>query len=643
MSKLEEHVMVNKVLLADDSATIQKLVEMALSDSDFELLAVSDGKQAVDKLGAFQPDIILADAIMPALNGYEVCAHVKGNPDYAHIPVILLTGRFQPYDKEEAERAGVDEKIVKPFSQDQLVSIMTSAIEAARENAPAGSSADSAGSPEAAPAKADEPGEMPAFDEGATIQASPEQLRASLSVGEADDVPEIDAFSLEGDEPDDEPMELHTADFEELDEAATDPAARADDELELADEDMLDAEDDAPSRGNFEETLSLSPKPFGSGDEETAGEPEPEPEEEPEPDRGAEPVDAIEVEELELTDEDLGDDEDLEETLVVSDDDTQPSLGEDTEPNLNEAAASLAAGEPDEPEPAEEDRAEDELVFTDDDEMEAEPVEPAGSEDSDPPVVNEADTVELDESEMEEIREAAQSAELTGDDFDLELDEGDALPDIGDETEAALEVEEIEEPLLGDVVESLDDDAVEPAGDDKEPEPLAENPDFEVLDEPAEPEGDMLEEESVLEDVIEDAEPEPLIEDDAEEPLLEIEDSDSFIEEPARAAPAQAAEPPAPEPSPVEAPAARAEPVESAPEPEPEQTASFADTVQEVAGPISLSDEQMDALAGKVASHLVASVGSDFMRDVIWQVVPELAEAMIKKRIYQLEQSVEDS
>lgn len=120
-----------KVLLADDSITIQKLVEMAFSDTDFELVAVSDGKQAVEKVEEMEPDIILADAIMPLLDGYQVCDWLKSQPKYAHIPVILLTGRFQPFDQARAEAVKIDERVVKPFVQEELVALIHRLIEGA--------------------------------------------------------------------------------------------------------------------------------------------------------------------------------------------------------------------------------------------------------------------------------------------------------------------------------------------------------------------------------------------------------------------------------------------------------------------------------------------------------------------------------
>jgi CheY-like chemotaxis protein len=110
-----------KILLADDSLTIQKVVELTLSGTGYELTCVSDGRKAIDSLKASRPDLILADVVMPEKNGYEVCEAVKGDPATARIPVILLAGTFEPFDRERADRVGNDMVITKPFDAHQLV------------------------------------------------------------------------------------------------------------------------------------------------------------------------------------------------------------------------------------------------------------------------------------------------------------------------------------------------------------------------------------------------------------------------------------------------------------------------------------------------------------------------------------------
>ena len=66
-----------KILLADDSITIQKVIELTFSDEDFEVVTVGNGRLAIEKLSETQPDIVLCDIIMPEKDGYEVCEHIK--------------------------------------------------------------------------------------------------------------------------------------------------------------------------------------------------------------------------------------------------------------------------------------------------------------------------------------------------------------------------------------------------------------------------------------------------------------------------------------------------------------------------------------------------------------------------------------
>jgi CheY-like chemotaxis protein len=113
--------MAKKILLADDSLTIQKVVELTFSDSDYELVCVSNGQRALDRVKEDRPDLILADVVMPEKNGYEVCEAIKGDPTTARIPVILLSGTFEPFDRARAERIGADAIVPKPFDSHQLL------------------------------------------------------------------------------------------------------------------------------------------------------------------------------------------------------------------------------------------------------------------------------------------------------------------------------------------------------------------------------------------------------------------------------------------------------------------------------------------------------------------------------------------
>src|SRR3954454_21202286 len=112
--------MPHKLLLADDSVTIQRVIELTFADEDIQVIAVGNGQDAIDRVQSDCPDIVLADVGMPERNGYEVAAFVKGNPATAHIPVVLLTGAFEPVDEGRARAVGCDGVLVKPF-EPQLV------------------------------------------------------------------------------------------------------------------------------------------------------------------------------------------------------------------------------------------------------------------------------------------------------------------------------------------------------------------------------------------------------------------------------------------------------------------------------------------------------------------------------------------
>ncbi len=104
-----------KLLLADDSVTIRKVVELAFSDESVEVFVVADGEAAMLKFVEVQPDIVLVDVEMPGPNGYQICEMIKQDEATRHIPVLLLVGSFEPFDQDEAERVEADGFLTKPF------------------------------------------------------------------------------------------------------------------------------------------------------------------------------------------------------------------------------------------------------------------------------------------------------------------------------------------------------------------------------------------------------------------------------------------------------------------------------------------------------------------------------------------------
>jgi CheY-like chemotaxis protein len=110
-----------KILLADDSITIQKVIELTFSDEDFEVFTVGNGRLAIERIQEVRPDVILCDIIMPEKDGYEVCDFVKNNAALSRTPVLLLAGAFEPFDQERAARVKSDGFLAKPFEPQTLI------------------------------------------------------------------------------------------------------------------------------------------------------------------------------------------------------------------------------------------------------------------------------------------------------------------------------------------------------------------------------------------------------------------------------------------------------------------------------------------------------------------------------------------
>ena len=120
--------MAHRLLLADDSITIQKVVELVLAEEGFDIRAANNGEEALSAMAQFKPDIVLADIDMPKMNGYQLCEKIKANSDTKHVPVILLAGAFEPLDEELARNVGAEDYVIKPFESQELISKINAVI-----------------------------------------------------------------------------------------------------------------------------------------------------------------------------------------------------------------------------------------------------------------------------------------------------------------------------------------------------------------------------------------------------------------------------------------------------------------------------------------------------------------------------------
>jgi CheY-like chemotaxis protein len=119
-----------KLLLADESVTIQRVIELTFAGEDVQVISVSDGEQAIRRIPLERPDIVLADIGISKRSGYEVAAFVKQHAELSHVPVILLAGAFEPVDEARARHVGSDAILVKPFEPHLVVARVRELLEA---------------------------------------------------------------------------------------------------------------------------------------------------------------------------------------------------------------------------------------------------------------------------------------------------------------------------------------------------------------------------------------------------------------------------------------------------------------------------------------------------------------------------------
>ena len=116
--------MAYKILVVDDEPTIVRLMEFILARQGHEMLVAVNGEEALEKIRAHAPDLVLLDIMMPRIDGYEVARLVRADPATAALPIIMLSAKAQEEDIRKGVEIGVDEYITKPFSPEHLVHVV---------------------------------------------------------------------------------------------------------------------------------------------------------------------------------------------------------------------------------------------------------------------------------------------------------------------------------------------------------------------------------------------------------------------------------------------------------------------------------------------------------------------------------------
>lgn len=118
-----------RIILADDSKTIQKVVMLSFAGEGFQVESFSDGPSALAHVRKWGADVVLVDVALPDKDGYELCRDLKRDLATASIPVVLLAGSFTPVDTERLAWAGADATLTKPFETARLIEVVEDLIE----------------------------------------------------------------------------------------------------------------------------------------------------------------------------------------------------------------------------------------------------------------------------------------------------------------------------------------------------------------------------------------------------------------------------------------------------------------------------------------------------------------------------------
>ncbi len=109
------------ILLVEDSVTMQKVVQIAFAREDYQIVSTTNADEALVRCKEQRPDIVLADTSLPGKSGYDLAQALRADPAMKDVPILLLTGNFNPFDEIRAQRSGIDAHIVKPFDTQSII------------------------------------------------------------------------------------------------------------------------------------------------------------------------------------------------------------------------------------------------------------------------------------------------------------------------------------------------------------------------------------------------------------------------------------------------------------------------------------------------------------------------------------------
>lgn len=117
-----------RILVIDDDRMIRKVIEKSLSSLGYEVVTAESGEDGLNRIKAIKPDVVITDKVMPGMDGFEVTRRLRRQPEFTHIPILVLTGDQELEDKLEAFAAGADDYLSKPFERAELAARLTALL-----------------------------------------------------------------------------------------------------------------------------------------------------------------------------------------------------------------------------------------------------------------------------------------------------------------------------------------------------------------------------------------------------------------------------------------------------------------------------------------------------------------------------------
>jgi CheY-like chemotaxis protein len=116
------------ILVVDDEEEIRRVMRLTLTIAGYDVREAENGEKALESVHRNVPDLILLDVLMPGMDGFEVCRHLRAEPTTANIPILILSARTDAQSREEGFHAGATKYLTKPISPPELLQHIVEAI-----------------------------------------------------------------------------------------------------------------------------------------------------------------------------------------------------------------------------------------------------------------------------------------------------------------------------------------------------------------------------------------------------------------------------------------------------------------------------------------------------------------------------------